>query len=197
MKIGILGAGTVAHTLGRAWADTGHDVLIGTRSSKRNTGLKYETMQKAALFGEVILVALNPWIEIENVVRSLTKELKGKTIIDVSNNIEFGKKLPSLAFTDRTMGEALQLWLPASNVVKTLNITPARMMVQPTDSGIIPAIGWVSGNSDTAKRQTITLLSDLGWTRIIDLGDISRSVLQESIGLTLSIIVMEVMAQKQ
>jgi len=40
------------------------------------------------------------------------------------------------------------------------------------------------------------LLTDLGWTEVVDLGDIRQSALQESIGLTLSIIVMGVMAQK-
>lgn len=196
MKIGILGTGTVARTLGSAWAETGHEVLLGTRSPKKNGALKYGTMEEAASFGEVILVALNPWTEIEGALRPLAEELRGKTIVDVSNNIEFGKMPPSLAFTDRTMGEALQLWLPASNVVKTLNITPAAMMVRPADSGIVPAIGWVSGNNDTAKQQVVTLLNDLGWMRVIDLGDIHQSVLQESIGLTLSIIVTGITMQQ-
>lgn len=196
MKIGILGTGTVAQTLGGAWAETGHEVLLGARSPKKNGTLKYGTMQEAASFGDVILVALNPWTEIEGVLRALVEELRGKTIIDVSNNIEFGNVPPRLAFTDRTMGEALQSWLPASNIVKTLNITPAAMMVRPADSGIVLAIGWVSGNDDTAKQQTVTLLNDLGWTRVIDLGDIRQSVLQESIGLTLSIIVTGIMAQQ-
>lgn len=196
MKIGIIGSGNVAQTLGKAWMNAGHDVLVGARNVKSYEQLKFGTQQEAASFGDVVLVAINPWTEIEAVVTSLTQELKGKTIIDVSNNIDFSTGVAALAFTDRSMGEAVQSWLPDSHVVKTLNITPAAMMVQPSESGIIPAIGWLSGNGRGAKQQVAALLTDLGWTEVVDLGDIHQSTLQESIGLTLSIIVMGVMAQK-
>jgi len=89
----------------------------------------------------------------------LAQELKGKTVIDVSNNIDFGTGVATLAFTDRSMGEAVQSWLPDSHVVKTLNITPAAMTVQPSESGIVPAIGWVSGNDSGAKQQVTALLA--------------------------------------
>jgi len=153
------------------------------------------TLEVAAEFGEVILIAINPWTEIERAIKPLARELQGKTVIDVSNNIEFDA-VPKLAFTDQSMGERVQSWLPESNVVKTLNITPAAMMVNPTKSAITPAVGWVSGNDRNAKQRVETLLNDLGWTEVVDLGGIHQSLLQESIGLTLSIVVMGVMSQK-
>lgn len=70
------------------------------------------------------------------------------------------------------------------------------MMIQPADKGIVPAIGWVSGNNGESKQQVIGLLNDLGWTQVFDLGDIHQSILQESIGLTLSIIVTGAMMQQ-
>lgn len=100
MKIGILGAGTVAQTLGGAWTEAGHEVFLGARNPKKSGILKYGTMQEAASFGEVILVAINPWTEIEGVLKPLAEELSGKTVIDISNNIEFGKIPPKLAFTN-------------------------------------------------------------------------------------------------
>lgn len=199
MKIGILGSGTVAQTLGSAWVKVGHKVFIGARDpqSEKVTAWLQEagpqnhvgSVEAAAEFGEVILLAINPWTEIEEVVKPLATELKGKTIMDVSNNIDFGKVPPKMAFTDQSMGEALQSWLPESNVVKTLNITPAAMMVNPAENGIIPAIGWVSGDNAKAKQQVVELLKDIGWSDVVDLGGIQRSRIQESIGLTLSVII--------
>ena len=87
------------------------------------------------------------------------------------------------------MGEVIQSWLPEAHVVKTLNITPAPMMVHPIQSGIVPAVGWVSGNSNGAKQKVIALVKDLGWSEVADLGDIHQSRLQESVGLMLTIIV--------
>jgi predicted dinucleotide-binding enzyme len=205
MKIGILGSGTVAQTLGSAWAAKSHEVFMGARNPESDAVTAWQkaagseayvgSLKEAAEFGEVVLVAINPWIEIEHVIKPLARELQRKTVIDVSNNIEFDS-VPKLAFTDKSMGERVQSWLPESSIVKTLNITPAAMMVNPVESGIIPAVGWVSGNNKDAKQQVEALLKDFGWTEIVDLGDIHQSLLQESIGLTLSIIVMEVMSQK-
>jgi len=204
MKIGILGSGTVAQTLGKAWAAKNHEIYMGARNPAQDTIIAWQEaqgpkvrvgfLQDAAAFGEVILVAINPWTEIEGVVKPLASELKGKTVIDVSNNINFGG-LPKMAFTDQSLGEALQSWLPESNIVKTLNIAPAAMMVNPAESGITPAVGWISGNNEGAKQQVTTLLKDIGWAEVSDLGGIHQSVLQESIGLTLSIIVTGAMAQ--
>jgi 8-hydroxy-5-deazaflavin:NADPH oxidoreductase len=205
MRIGILGSGAVARTLGNAWTVKGHEIYMGARNPDGDAVTTWQkaigsqvhigSLKEAAEFGEVVLVAINPWTEIEHAIKPLAHELQGKTIIDVSNDIEFGA-LPRLAFTDQSMGERVQTWLPESNVVKTLNVTPAAMMVEPSKSGIIPAIGWLSGNNSEAKQQVMALLKDLDWTQIADLGDIHQSLLQESIGLTLSIIVTGVISQK-
>lgn len=203
MKIGIIGSGTVARTLGGAWAKQ-HEVLIGARNLEsvtnwqQSTGLDIQlgSLQEAAAFDEVVLVAINPWTEIESVVKPLAQELQNKVIVDVSNNITFAHTPPKLAFTEASMGERIQAWLPESKIVKTLNHIPALMMVNPTESGILPAIGWVSGNDNDAKQQVMSLLTDIGWPEITDLGDIRQSRLQESIGLTFSIIVMGITGKK-
>ena len=126
--------------------------------------------------------------EIKNVLEPLAHDLRAKVIIDVSNNITFGDQ-PKLAFTDKSVGEYVQQLLPDSYVVKTLNITPAPMMVNPLQSGIDPAIGWIAGDSLDAKRTVIGLLEDLGWGEVFDLGGIHSAKLQENIGLILTLVI--------
>lgn len=42
---------------------------------------------------------------------------------------------------------------------------------------------FVSGNHAPSKDQVRVLLNDLGWSTVVDLGDIRQSLLQESIML--------------
>ena len=205
MKIGVLGSGNVARTLAAAWATKGHKVFVGTREPNKPTVVEFVrehhniiagSLADAADFGDVILLAINPWTEIQAVLQPLAGKLKGKVLIDVSNNMTFTGQ-PALAFTDKSMGEYIQEAIPNAFVVKTLNITPAAMMVNPHQSGITPAIGWVSGNDESAKQTVSSLLKDLGWDEIVDLGSLHNSMLQENVGLILTLVVMGLPSSNQ
>lgn len=203
MKIGIVGRGAVAQTLGKSWAAAGHEVYVGARDPQSEkltswaqaANVQTGSIEDVATFGEVILLAINPWTEIEPLVKKLQDRLAGKTVIDVSNNMDFAARPVRFAFSDKSMGQVVQDWIPKSHVVKTLNLTPAPMMVNPKASGIVPAIMWMAGNDKTAKEQTTKLVEDLGWEEVVDLGSIEQSRLQETMGLVSTIIVSNVMAK--
>lgn len=200
MKIGILGSGKVAQAVGSGLLAQGHEVMVSSRDphtervrqwvedvgSRGHAG----SFQEAARFGNVIVLAINPWTAIEPLVLSLGMEdIAGKAVIDPSNNIEFTRP-PKLAFTEHSMGELIQKWLPSAHIVKTLNLVPSSSMVNPGMSEI-PPIQWVSGDNQAAKMQVISLLQDLGWFEVFDLGGIEFSRLQEAIGLLVSGIVLQ------
>lgn len=42
---------------------------------------------------------------------------------------------------------------------------------------------FMCGNNNSSKDQVRALLKDIGWTTVVDLGDIRQSLLQESIML--------------
>ena len=68
MKIGILGAGNIGRSLGKSWAEAGHDVVFGVRdagSPKAQSCLEAVggsaqllALAEAIAFGEVILFAI-------------------------------------------------------------------------------------------------------------------------------------------
>jgi 8-hydroxy-5-deazaflavin:NADPH oxidoreductase len=204
MSISILGAGTVARTLATALSAKGHPILVGCRNLQspnaralaalKNPGASLGSLQEAADSASLIILAINPWTEIERALSDLSPaSLEGKTIVDLSNNIRFIDP-PSLAFTDRSMGEYLQALLPKSHLVKTLNFLPAEMMVDPLTQGIDPAIMWLAGNHPEAKGRVGALLHDLGWKQIVDLGDMSQSRLQESMALIATRVVANILS---
>src|SRR5205823_5242401 len=96
MKIGIIGAGNVGGTLGRAWAKKGHDSFFGvrrpqddkTRRLVESIGPKAQagTVAEAAAFGEAVVLA-TPWQATESAVRQ-AGDLAGKVVIDCTNPLK-------------------------------------------------------------------------------------------------------------
>lgn len=206
MKIAVIGVGKAAQVLGKGLHSKGYKIVIGCRDIN-SENLKYwkesvdyeldvVSIPKAVNMAETIIIAINPYSEIEKVINNVPKEyFQNKTVIDISNNIIFENPV-RLSFTNQSMGEFIQSLIPNGNVVKTLNITPAYLMVNPLDGGLNPAIMWLSGNHAVSKRKVQLLLTDLGWEQVVDIGDITKSKLQESIGLLLTKVIFELTANK-
>ena len=65
MKVGILGSGQVAQTLGAGFLAHGHEVTLGTRDaskleewSAQNPGGRVGSFSDAATFGELVVLAV-------------------------------------------------------------------------------------------------------------------------------------------
>ena len=104
------------------------------------------------------------------------KPFDNNPVIDVSNPLDFSHGMPpSLSICNtNSLGEEVQKALPSAKVIKTLNIVNCEIMVEPNKAGTQPTM-FLCGNDSGAKTQTAMLLKSLGWTDIIDLGDITKS----------------------
>jgi predicted dinucleotide-binding enzyme len=191
LNIGIIGAGNVGTVLGKGLARAGHRVLMSSRdphnakyrSWKQEVGGNgdMDSFDEAAHFGETVILAL-PWSCLKDVLDKIDPvRLRNKTVIDVSNAVQFDNG-PRLQYDHTSAGELVQSWLPESHVVKALNTVSDKRMVHPNYKEGTPAM-FISGNADHAKQQVKTILEDLGWLDIIDLGDIRQSRLQEAVML--------------
>jgi hypothetical protein len=104
--------------------------------------------------------------------------LAGKTLIDISNPLDFSKGMPptlipALANTN-SLGEAIQQLLTKTKVVKTLNIVNCEVMVEATKCGGAATM-FMAGNDSEAKKEVEAILKQFGWNDIIDLGSITHS----------------------
>lgn len=192
MKIGIIGAGSVGKVLAKGWLDSGHTVKISSRDPMSESLFTWKeqmgpdchiaTFEEAAAFGEVIVLAIN-WSGVEAVLKQIGQPALGhKVIIDLSNAVEFSET-PQLALKNTSAGELIQQWIPGSRVVKTLNMVGSATMVNPAYTQGTPVM-YLCGNDTEAKDIVQQLLRDIGWKDVIDLGDITRSGLLESLMLT-------------
>jgi 8-hydroxy-5-deazaflavin:NADPH oxidoreductase len=206
MKIAILGTGSVGQTFATRFAGLGHQVAIGTRDTQATLAKSEKDRYGTPTISEFIQA--NPTITLANyadavegadLVLNATKgegsiaalsasgDLSGKTILDVSNPLDFSTGglptlIPSLSNTN-SLGEEIQKTFPQANVVKTLNTMWAGLMVNPAMIGGGQHVNYISGNNEEAKTQVKGLLAELGWENknILDLGDITAARATESI----------------
>lgn len=186
MNIGMLGTGMVGEALGTKFTQLGHQVKMGSRSANNETAAKWAakngpnastgTFADAAAFGEISFLCLKGEAEMD-VVRSVGAGPFGtKIVVDVSNPLDFSRGMPpSLSICNTSsLGEEVQKALPAAKVIKTLNTVNCDIMVDPGMAGEQPTM-LICGNDAAAKTKVTSLLKNLGWTDIIDLGDITKS----------------------
>ena len=184
-RIGVLGTGVVGTAIASKLAELGYQVKMGSRTSgnenaaqwvaRAGPGASQGTFAEAAAHGEIVFLCVKGDAALEVVGLADRENLDAKTVIDVTNPLDFSK-MPPLLFVSNTdsLGERLQVALPASRVVKTLNMVTAAIQVDPKRAGGDITM-FVAGNHPPAKEETCALLRQFGWQDIIDLGDITAA----------------------
>lgn len=184
MKIGILGSGTVATTIGTALGALGHSVFLGSRDPGKLAAWAQETggaagsFAEAAAHGEVVINATAGGGSLAALAAAGSENLAGKILIDIANPLDFSHGLPpSLAVCNTdSLGEQIQRAFPATRVVKTLNTLTAALMVNPRQLADGDHHIFVSGDDQAAKEQVRAWLGEwFGWREVIDLGGIETA----------------------
>jgi len=198
MKIGIIGSGGVAQTLGTKLIELGHDVVLGTRdpskldekkmmagtlrewiaqTSKGANKGKVATFKEAAAHGELLINATHGQASVEALKLAGADTVGGKVLIDVANQLDFSKGMPPGALASQTncLAETIQAAFPNLKVVKSLNTIGAPVMVAPQALAGGEHTVFVSGNDVPAKAAVAELLKSFGWKDVLDLGDISSA----------------------
>jgi 8-hydroxy-5-deazaflavin:NADPH oxidoreductase len=191
MKIAIFGTGVVGNAIGTKLVQLGHDVKMGSRTPDnakaaawvKANGAKASqgTFADAAAFGELVFNCTLGAGSLPAFESAGAKNLAGKTVIDVSNPLDFSKGMPptlTVANTDST-AEQLQRAFPDAKIVKTLNTMNCNVMVNPA---LIPGEHdtFLSGNDAGAKGQVTEILKGwFGWKNVHDLGDLTAARGQE------------------
>jgi 8-hydroxy-5-deazaflavin:NADPH oxidoreductase len=173
MKIGIIGAGKVGGGLGKLWVRAGHQVLFSSRHPKRLRVLVEEAgpgayvgdVGDAALFGDVILFSPNFW-GVDDALAA-AGPLKGKTVIDVTNPVDWnpnGRMVRSLP-ESTTGAEELAKKLPNARVVKAFSTIPAPFIPHVTyrPEPLQRLVVFYCGDYQTSKVVVHELIKDCGF----------------------------------
>jgi predicted dinucleotide-binding enzyme len=186
MRIGVLGTGVVGTTIGTRLVGLGHEVMLGSRTADNEKALAWTeeagatngTFADAAAFGEFVFNCTNGMGALEALEAAGADNLAGKTLVDVSNPLDFSQGMPpTLSVSNRdSLGEQIQRAYPDTQVVKALNTMNCAVMVDPS---LVPAPHdvFLCGDDTEAKEQVRELLGSFGWpaTSLLDLGDITAA----------------------
>lgn len=196
MRIGILGTGAVARTLGAALAVREHEVTLGSRDPaaalarddvsqqtgttlagwhETNPAVRIATFEEAAADGEILVNATAGQGSLSALAAAGDASVDGKVIVDVANPLTTGEQGVSLIVSNTdSLAEQIQRQHAGAKVVKALNTVTAAVMVDPALVGDGDHTLPICGNDDDAKQQVAGWLGDwFGWRDVLDLGDLS------------------------
>ncbi len=178
MKIGIIGAGHVGTSLGKALLKAGHEVMFSSREPdspkaqqiRTETGAPVDSIQDVINFSNLIAIAMPP-----DAALQVAQEYKGhwadKTIIDMNNR--FGASASGRSFA-QDLAEAA-----GTDVVKAFNMIGAESYQNPIFGGQ-PASMLIAGDDPATKKQVLQIASDIGFDAV-DAGNLEASALIEKL----------------
>jgi predicted dinucleotide-binding enzyme len=198
MHIAVLGTGMVGQALAARLDQLGHHVTVGTRDPEgtrarteadrmgnpgvgtwlgQHPSIRLATFAAAAAGAELVVNATNGSVSLAVLDLAGADHLAGKVLIDIANPLDFSQGFPPTLFVkdSDSLGEQIQRAFPDTHVVKTLNTMNATVMARPQDLAGGDHSVFVSGDDEVAKKTVTDLLTSMGHTDVIDLGDLSTA----------------------
>ncbi len=184
MKIGILGSGDVAKALAGGFLKSGHEVMLGTRTTskladwaQKNPRARTGSFADAAQFGDMVVLAIKGTAALEAVRAAGPTNLARKTVMDVTNPIADAPPVNGVIkfFTtlDEALMERLQKEFPEVRFVKAFNSVGNAFMVNPQFKGGKPTM-FICGNDDAAKKTVAGIVEQFGW-EVSDMGKVEAA----------------------
>ena len=177
MKVAIIGSGNVGKALAASAQKAGHNVTISSRhvenaqEAAKATKTHAAASNKEAVSGADLVILAVPTDKVDEVVGSLTPDLDGKVIVDVSNRVDIQD--PGKTLDGTSVAERIQKRVPKAHVVKAFNYAFASRMADPKVNGD-RLDGFVAGDDEAAKKEALEFAQSIGF-RPIDAGPLAMA----------------------
>ena len=173
MKVGILGSGIVAQTLGTGFLQHRHQVMAGSRDQTKlaewataNPKAFLGSFRDAAQFGELVVLAVKGTAALAALREAGAESLAGKVVVDATNPIADAPPangvLPFFTDYSESLMEKLQREFPQARLVKAFNSVGNTQMVNPHYAEGRPTM-FICGNDPAAKKTVTRILDEFGW----------------------------------
>jgi predicted dinucleotide-binding enzyme len=181
MRIGIIGAGWLGGTVGRAWVAAGHEVMFSSRHPESFAGMVRElgrhasagTVAEAATFGEIVLIAV-PYSALPALGRDHHAALVDKIILDACNPYAPDPAAFRREIEMAGVAKSSAKYLPATRLVRAFSAVDATA-VEASAAGQGAKLG-VPLASDDAEAMQIAeqLVRDAGCEPVV-VGDLAAA----------------------
>ena len=129
--------------------------------------------------GDLVILAV-PYPALEEIVRAYADQLAGKTVVDISNPLNF-ETFDSLTVpADSSAAAELSAALPSSKVLKAFNTNFAATLASKT-VGAHPTTVLIAGDDTDAKAELAAAVT-AGGLQAVDAGSLRRAAELEALG---------------
>jgi predicted dinucleotide-binding enzyme len=165
----IIGTGNMGSAIGGLLAAGGSDVIHVAR----------ERLGTAPLTGDVVILAV-PYSAIDGIVAAYGDQLAGKTVVDITNPLDFSTFDSLVVPAGSSAAAELQAKLPASKVLKAFNTNFAATLASKLIGGLATTV-LVAGDDVEAKSALLAAV-EAGGVSALDAGSLSRAHELEALG---------------
>ncbi|MGB3682878.1 MAG: NAD(P)-binding domain-containing protein [Rubrobacteraceae bacterium] len=170
MNIGIIGSGNIGANAAKLFARAGHAVAVSNSRGPESLqdlvdeigpNARAATVEEAADFGEVVLVAI-PFFARDTLPAG---ELDGKVVVDATNY--YPGRDGEIAFGDLTSSELLRQNTPGARLVKAFNTMYYETLAnegRPEDEDRL--VLFVAGDDEEAKTTVSGLIGEIGFAPV-------------------------------
>jgi predicted dinucleotide-binding enzyme len=163
MKIGFIGAGTVAKTIAKHVLPLGHRVVLSN-----SRGAAAGTAKEAAQQDLVVLAA--NWASVQGALFAVG-DWTGRILVDATNRVASYQPLALGDISGRTSSEIVADLAPGAKVVKAFNSVPMSWISDFSPSKRKTAL-FVSGDDADSKKVVSDLIEEIGFCSL-DLGSLA------------------------
>jgi len=172
-KIGIIGSGVVAQSLGNGFLKHNYRVMLGSRDTSKLSAWKEKggshahtgSFEEAAAYGEIVVLAVKGSAAALAIEEAGPQNMQWKTVIDTSNPIADAPPengvLKFFTTLEESLLEQLQTQFPEIHFVKAFNSVGNAFMVDPSFKEK-PSM-FICGNNDNSKKEVTHILDQFGW----------------------------------
>jgi predicted dinucleotide-binding enzyme len=185
MDITIIGTGNMSRGIASRALAGGHSVTVLGHEAGKGEALASELSGDVragtvgdVLAGDVVVLAI-PYGAIDDVVGRYGDQLSGKTVVDITNPVDWGSFSPLSIEAGSASAEIAQK-APGAKVVKAFNTTFASTLATGTVAG--EPLDVFLASDDEGAKTTVRDLVETGGLRAVDAGALARAHELEALG---------------
>ena len=185
MDVTIVGTGNMSRGIATRALAGGHSVtLLGHEAGKAHAlagelsgDVRVGTVGDA-LTGDVVVLAI-PYGAIDDVIGRYRDQLSGKTVVDITNPVDFSSFTP-LSLQDGSAAAEIARKAPGADVVKAFNTTFAGTLATGAVGG--QTLDVFVASDDEGAKAAVRDLVESGGMRAVDAGPLARAHELEALG---------------
>ncbi len=183
-SISIIGVGNMGSAIASIAVKGGAEVQLIARDAEKGAAAAVSSGATAATYGDaltgdVVVLAL-PYPAIAEVLATYGSQLSGKTIVDISNPVDFFTFDSLVTPADGSAAHVISRAVPGATVLKAFNTTFAATLGSGQVGGL-PTTVLIVGD-DTAAKAELAAVIQAGGVGAIDAGSLKRARELEAMG---------------